>query len=293
MNLRALESLIAVVEAGGFQAAAERLGLTQSAVSMQIKALEAELGAPLFDRTKRPPLPTVAGRSAATRARAVLQAVAHLRAVGQDPDRLSGVLNLGAIPTATTGFLPDALAALGSHHPDLRARVESGLSDRLMARVSLGELDAALVTDSGDPPAGLTLRALFDEPLLVAGRAEPDEIAGDGWAAHALASHPFIRFNRATGVGRIIDRRLRADGIAVREAMELDSIESILMMVARGLGVAVVPGFSVRGPLAQGLRTAPFGTPPLTRRVALAVRCGAAKDPALEAVFAALRGVTV
>ena len=263
MNLRALETLIAVVEAGGFQAAAERLNLTQSAVSMQIKALEAELGAPLFDRTRRPPLPTVAGRAAAARARAVLQAAENLRRVARDPDRIAGVLALGAIPTATTGFLPDALATLGRRHPDLRARVESGLSDALMGRVALGELDAALVTESGEPPAGLVLRPLFEEPLLVASRTAP----ADGRAATALGAAPFIRFNRATGVGRIIDRRLRAEGLAVTDAMELDSIESILMMVSRGLGVA------------EG---------PLTRRVALAVRRGAVEEPALGALYKAL-----
>lgn len=285
MNLQALETLIAVVEAGGFQAAAERLNLTQSAVSMRMKALESDLGTALFDRARRPPLPTVAGRAAAARARAVLQAVEAVRAVGRDPAALAGTLALGAIPTATTGFLPDALAALGAAHPDLRARVESGLSDRLMARVAAGELDAAIVTASAEPPAGLALAPLFEEPLLIAAAKAPS----DGRAATALATMPFIRFNRATGVGRLIDRRLRADGIAVTDAMELDSIESILMMVGRGLGAAIVPGYSIRGDLAKTLWTAPFGDPPLTRRVALATRAGAVAEPALVALREALR----
>ncbi|MBP5857789.1 LysR family transcriptional regulator [Marivibrio halodurans] len=284
MNPRALETLIAVVEAGGFQAAADRLNLTQSAVSMQMKALETELGIALFDRGRRPPLPTVAGRAAAARARAVLQAIDRVRAVARDPHALAGTLAIGAIPTATTGFLPDALAALGRAHPDLRARVESGLSDRLAARVASGELDAAILTAGSDPPTGIRLHPLYEEPLLVAAR----EVPGDGQAMTALSSRPFIRFNRATGVGRIIDRRLRADGIAVEDAMELDSIEAILMMASRGLGVAILPGRSLRGPFAEALWTASLPGPPLTRRVALALRDGGLEEPALAALYAAL-----
>ena len=288
MNLRAMETLIAVVETGGFQAAAARLNLTQSAVSMRMKALEQDLGVVLFDRARRPPLPTIAGRAAAARARTVLQAVERFQAVGRYPSTLTGTLALGAIPTATTGFLPDALAALGSAHPDLRARVESGLSDRLLARVGSGELDAAIVTAADDPPAGLLLETLYEEPLLLVTKEAP----ADDRALSALTDMPFIRFNRGTGIGRLIDRRLRAEGIAVREAMELDSIESILMMVGRGLGAAIVPGFSIRGDLSASLWTGPFGDPPLSRRVAFAVRERALTDPSLVALRQALSGAT-
>lgn len=285
MNLRPLQTLVAVVEAGGFQAAADRLGLTQSAVSMQIKALEAELGARLFDRATRPPTPTVIGRAAAAQARAVLAAADRLRAVAADGGAVAGVLRLGAIPTATTGFLPDALLALARRHPELQARVESGLSEALVARVASGELDAALVTAGGDPPSGLALHDLVEEPLLVVAREAPP----DGRARTALDGAPFIRFNRATGVGRIIDRRLRADGIAVRDAMELDSIESILMMVSRGLGAAIAPAASLSAPAAHALWRAPYGDPPLSRRVGLITRRDGAQEPAVAALYAALK----
>ncbi|MEQ8602940.1 MAG: LysR family transcriptional regulator [Marivibrio sp.] len=287
MNLRALQTLVAAVEAGGFQAAADRLNLTQSAVSMQIKALEGEFAVRLFDRTTRPPTPTVAGRSAAVRARAVLAALAQFEAGARAPDGgdggLGGVLHLGAIPTATTGFLPDALARLAADHPGLQARVESGLTDALLARVATGELDAALVTDGGEtPPKSLDLHVLREEALVVVARTGP----ADGRADSALAAAPLIRFNRQTGVGRIIDRRLRADGVAPRDAMELDSIEAILAMVSRGLGAAVVPEDSLTGAAATGLWSAPY--PGLSRRVSLATRRGGAEDRAVAALLATL-----
>src|SRR3546814_17728056 len=87
-----------------------------------------------------------------------------------------------------------------------------------------------------------------------------------------LRGLPFVRFNRRTGVGRVIDATLRRDRIAVTEAMELDSIEAILAMVGRGLGVAVVPAGSVVGPVEETVQALPFGDPPVLRRVGLVAR---------------------
>src|SRR5690606_33700267 len=135
---------------------------------------------------------------------------------------------------------------LAARAPDLRIRVESGLSADLARRVAQGVLDAALVTETGRLERGLLLRPILEEPLLV---AAPPAAAGPP-ARVLLRTLPFVRFNRRTGVGRVIDAALRRDRIAVTEAMELDSIEAILAMVGRGLGVAVVPAGSVTGPVA-------------------------------------------
>src|SRR3546814_2562963 len=90
------------------------------------------------------------------------------------------------------------------------------------------------------------------------------------WRSEVCSSD--LRFNRRTGVGRVIDATPRRDRIAVTEAMELDSIEAILAMVGRGLGVAVVPAGSVVGPVAETVQALPFGDPPVLRRVGLLER---------------------
>ena len=145
MNLRHLETMLAIAETGSFAAAADRVGVTQSAVSMQMRALEAVIGAELFDRARRPPVLSDLGRGLLGPARAVLRAAEDLL-VAASGAALRGRLRLGVIPTAATGLVPDALALLAARAPDLQIRIESGLSVDLARRVSQGALDAALVT---------------------------------------------------------------------------------------------------------------------------------------------------
>ncbi|NQW09218.1 MAG: LysR family transcriptional regulator [Alphaproteobacteria bacterium] len=284
MNLRHVETLLAIADVGSFAAAAERVGVTQSAVSMQMKALEEELGARLFDRTHRPPVLNDTGHGIVARARELVAAAEAMR-VQAAGETLRGRLRLGVIPTAATGLVPDALARLAKRAPDLQLRIESGLSADLLRRVSQGALDAAVVTETARLDRGLIFQPILEEPLVVAAPA-----GATGTTARALLRRlPFVRFNRRTGVGRVIDAALRQQRIAVAETMELDSIEAILAMVGRGLGVAVVPAGSVVGPVAEAVRTVPFGDPPVTRRVGLIERERAEPSPVRTVLLEELR----
>ena len=267
MNLRHLETLLAIAETGSFAAAADRVGVTQSAVSMQMRALEELLGAALFDRARRPPMLNDLGRGLLPHARGVVRAAEDLAAAASGAV-LRGRLRFGVIPTAATGLVPDALTRLAARAPDLQIRIESGLSADLARRVGQGVLDAALITETPRLERGLVVRPVLEEPLLV---VAPRAAAGPP-ARTLLRRLPFVRFNRRTGVGRVIDSALRRDRIAVTETMELDSIEAILAMVGRGLGVAVVPAGSVAGPVAATVHALPFGDPPVLRRVGLLER---------------------
>lgn len=267
MNIRHLETLLAIADSGSFAAAAERVGVTQSAVSMQMKTLEEELGAALFDRARRPPVLNETADGLLSRVRELVRLSEDIRAVAAGT-AARGRLRLGIIPTAATGLVPAALARLAVRAPDLRIRVESGLSADLLRRVAQGALDAAVITETPRLERGLLLNVIHEEPLVV---AAPISAAGRT-DRDLLRTLPFVRFNRRTGVGRVIDTALRQRRIVVSEAMELDSIEAILAMVARGLGVAVAPAGSITEALRGTVRTVPFGTPPVVRRVALIER---------------------
>lgn len=289
MNLRHLETLLAIAEAGSFAAAAERVGVTQSAVSMQMQALEAALGVELFDRARRPPVLSDLGRTLLMNARAVVRAAEELSAAASGTV-LRGRLRLGVIPTSATGLVPDALALLAARAPDLQIRIESGLSVDLARRVSQGVLDAALVTETPRLERGLVVRPILEEPLLVVA-----PLSAVGLSARTLLRRlPFVRFNRRTGVGRVIDTALRRDRITVTETMELDSIEAILAMVGRGLGVAVAPAGSVTGAVAETVLALPFGDPPVLRRVGLLERerpAGAEPNPVTTTLLEVFRAV--
>lgn len=286
MSLRHLATLIAIAEHGSFAAAAERLGLTQSAVSMQMKALEGELDAELFDRSRRPPELSGAGRAAIEPARRILALYAGLREAARTPGDLAGSLRIGVIPTASTGLLPAALALLSGRYPRLAIRIENGLSTELALRVADGALDAAVVTGDSGPERGLSRHLILTERLMV---VAPLGAAGSTDAT-LLTGLPFIRFNRRAGVGRIIERALGSRRIRVAEAMELDSIEAILAMVSRGLGVSVVPEHALTDDLRRALVCMPFGDPPATRSVTLVARAGGLA-PRTEALLRSLREV--
>jgi DNA-binding transcriptional LysR family regulator len=286
MNIRHLETLLAIADSGSFAAAAERVGVTQSAVSMQMKTLEEELGAALFDRARRPPTLNETADGLLSRVRELVRLSEDIRsATGGGVAR--GRLRLGIIPTAATGLVPAALARLAERAPDLRIRVESGLSSDLVRRVAQGALDAAVVTETPRMERGLVINLIQEEPLVVAAPiAAPGRTDRD-----LLRALPFVRFNRRTGVGRVIDTALRHRRIAVAEAMELDSIEAILAMVSGGLGVAVAPAGSVTEALQETVRTVPFGAPPTVRRIALIERERADAQASISLLLGELRAV--
>lgn len=287
MNLRHIETFVAIAEAGSFQAAAERLHLTQSAVSMQMKALEDTLQAVLFDRSSRPPTLSPLGRTLLDPARDLLRGADAFREIAAQRDELFGSLRLGVIPSATTGIAPSALAALREAHPRMRVRVEGGLSTALEDRVADGTLDAAIITQRARPPQGLEALTIMRERLIVAVHRDAPELP----AVELLEALPFIRFNRATGVGRVIENGLQLLGVRVDESMELDSIEAILEMVSRRLGVAIVPEHSIADRMAASVRTLPFGDPVLERRVGLIIRSRNRDTALVRAVYETLREI--
>lgn len=268
MSLRALRTLRAIAAQGSFAKAGETVGLTQSAVSLQVKTLEEAFGARLFDRSRRRPVLTEAGRIVLARAEEVLALYDGIsRELGEETS-LAGRLKIGAIQTALSGILPDALVVLSREHPRVRVHVAAGMSSELANAVSTGDLDAAVTTEPVRPfPADLVWTPLYEDRFwLVA----PEGSAG-ATARDLLAVHPFIRFDSRAWAGRTIDRELRRSGIDVREEMVLDSQEVILRMVEKGLGASIVP---LSDEACGMLRCVclPFGEPQLVRRVVMLER---------------------
>jgi len=266
MDLRHLKTLIAIAENGSFAAAGDAIGLTQSAISLHVKALEETLETKLFDRTTRPPRLNTRGRNLVDRARDIVEQCEGLSDLVSG-DSLAGSLDVGAVPTLLSGILPPALGAIRALHPDLRIRVSSGLSADLVGRVHKGELDAAVVTEPSQVQTGLSWHMYAEEPLLV---IAPKGTKGST-DRELLAAGPFIRFQRFAWAGRLIDTHLKDRGIKVHTGMEIDSLEAIALMVAHGLGVSVVPD-RAGASLPTNIERIPFGDPPLCRVVGVVER---------------------
>lgn len=268
MNLRQLQTLTTFLEQGSFAATGDTVGLSHSAISVQMQRLEEELGATLFDRTNRPPTLTREGTAVAAIARDILGLMESMKsaAVGEE---LPSAISMGFVPTAVPLVLPRVLQQLRSLYPALQIKVKSGLSADLATAVLRRELDFALMSSPAAPIPELTITEVAREPLFVIGPPSLSHITSDAALAGALS---FISFNRRTWLGQQIAAQLQLMGIQIKDAMEVDSIEAIERLVAEGFGVSIVPQRLLAPPLSAHLTQLPFGEPVQTRRLVLIER---------------------
>jgi DNA-binding transcriptional LysR family regulator len=266
MSIRHLRTLLAIAERGSFAAAAREVHLTESAISMQMKALESELGVLLFDRSTRPPALTDAARALLPEAEELIAGYERLaRRKGAAGGPVEGHLRLGAVPSVITGTLPGAIAALRRRHPGVHVEIAMALSAELVERLERRALDAAIVSELGKVPAGFVWSPFAREPLvLIAPPDAPDRSAGE-----LLAAYPFIRYTRQAWVGRLIHAMMRRRRIKVVETMTLDTLEAVTAMVSHGLGVSIVPQRGRGVPLIHPVRTVALPDPVVHRIVGL------------------------
>jgi DNA-binding transcriptional LysR family regulator len=266
--IRELKTFIAVAREGTFAAAGQKIGLTQAAVSAQMQRLEAELGFTLFDRTGRTARLNAMGQETLAQATELIGLYGQLgspHAASRAPE----VLHIGAIASAQRLLLPDALAAFHRLAPGCRTRVAPGVSMDLFNRVDAGELDMAIIIR---PPFALQndLRwtTLAHEPfrLLV-----PRRVEGSDWA-ELLSGHPFVRYDRHSFGGRQVDRFLRAAHLDVQDICEVDELDAIVRLVAKGLGVALVPQTATHSRWPAGVRAIDLGRHTFHRDVGLVHR---------------------
>lgn len=248
MQLESLEVFRTVARYGSITGAAQALGYTQSAVSRQIAALEAQTGAQLFMRLARGVALTREGESLLPHAEAVLDRLTTARAELVAVRGLGGGrLRVGAFPTAVAALVPRALAACRADHPDIALSLVEGRSPELLDRLRAGDADVVVVSASPDRPldAGrFALRHLLDERLLVA-VSRAHRLAGRRTVRLAdLADDPFV-------VGSVTaeETLMRASlppGFNPRIDIVAAEWTGKLGCVAAGLGVALVPALALR-----------------------------------------------
>lgn len=235
MSLRPFRTLAAIAEHGSFAGAARAVNLSQSAVSTQMRALEAELKLALFDRSRRPPALTEAGKALVAKARELIASAEDMR--GVRPGAVEGRIRLGAVGSTLTGLLPAVLSVIRERYPNLHIEIVSGFTEELLRQVASRALDAAIVSDYEAGSRALSWRPFLSERLVLI--APPDARADT--PKQLAQAYPFIRYSPTAAVGRIIERALAQARLEVREAMRLDWLEAIEAMVHHGHGIAVVP----------------------------------------------------
>ncbi|MGQ0530390.1 MAG: LysR family transcriptional regulator [Panacagrimonas sp.] len=277
MELRHLRYFVVVAEELHFRRAAEKLGIQQPPLSMQIRQLETEIGTPLFRRAQRRVELTDAGHSFLEDARAILASAqtatsrARKAALGDH-----GRLRVGMINSAP--FHPLILRILREYrhdHPGVWMTMEEASTPELAERIRAQNLDLAFVRPLLDAAPGLITEHLFDEPVLVALPQGHPLAKKRAVPLGALSLEPFVLFSRPVGSGlydQIISACHRA-GFSPRVTQEASQVTSIVNLVAAGLGVSLVPA-SMQKIHSEGITYRPLASDAPVARMSLIYRRG-------------------
>lgn len=287
MTIRQLRTLVAIADTKTFSAAANVIHVTHAAISQQMQALEAQLDIELFDRSTRTPELTPAAHLIVAKARTLVDAYDNLVPSALGDGGLSGIITLGTLRTTLTGLTPKAMSALKSKYPEIGLHIRPGLTGALLTETERGKLDAAIVIKPNLMPIGLTFRELAQEPMQLI--ASIDETEVDPLVL--LRLRPFIRYDRNTVSGTLIDNWLLSKRIQVAETMELDSPEAIASMVHANLGVSIVPDLAVKAFDAVPVKRIGLGPDAPVRTLGLVYRENQVKKRAIDELFVALAQV--
>ena len=287
MDTRQLAAFCAVVERRSFSQAAERLGVTQPAVSLQVRALEKRLGAQLLDRSGRRVEPTDAGWQLYRGAQRMLaleeQIVAGVSASGEG--ELAGDLVLGASTGPAAIAVPVLLCEFQRDNPDVRVFLTVSDTHAVVERVAARELELGIV-GAARRHRGVRFEPFFsDQVILVCPPGH--RFAGRTVTLDELREESLVLMQEGAGVRQIVEDALRREGIRLRDLdvrLELGLQESVRSAVAAGYGVTFISRTAVEPDLVAGtLVEAQVQGLEATREISLATASGRARSRVAEA----------
>ena len=255
MDTRQLAAFCAVVERKSFSQAAERLGVTQPAVSLQIRSLEQRLGRRLLDRSGRRVEPTEAGLRLYASAQRVLAAEQGLleELDAGDDGIVSGTLELGASTGPGGTVVPVLLCEFQQQHPDLRVRLSVYDTQTVVDRVADRELELGIV-GAGRKHRGVVFDPFFSDEVVLACPAG-HRFAGKTITLEQLRGEPLIVMQEGAGVRQVIEDELRKAGARLRDLdvrLELGLQESARSAVLAGHGITFISRLAIDADLAAG-----------------------------------------
>jgi DNA-binding transcriptional LysR family regulator len=283
LNLDHLQTLMEVVALGSFSAAARQLNLSQPAVSLQIRELEARCGVRLIERSGKHVLPTAAGRDLIAHAERIRgEAERALAAMRRHKGGHIGRVHLGAGPTALAYLLPPVLQRLREKYPEIDLVVTTGTTHDIAEQIQANRFDLGFTALPVDGDQLVTIPVRTDPMVAILPATDADIPAAITPAD--VDRRPLILEYQRVPHGQLSRAWLRAAGIEVRPMLEFNTIEAITSAVAAGLGMAIIPSPAVtHGPPLNSIVVRPLD-PPLVRTLGLVQRRDKPDNPALRAV---------
>lgn len=277
MTLLQLEVFVAVVDAGGFTRAADKLNMSQSGVSHTIAALEAELGMPLLIRNRKGVQLTEVGETVLIHAREMLNRMEQIRQTAAAAAGLQiGTLRIGSFPSASAKLLPGILRRFRDRYPKIAWTMFEGDYDEVREWILGGAVDAALLPH---PDEALETAPLLEDELVAVLPASHSMSSEHELTWAAMAGEPFIM--PKAGCDLLVSHAFTQQGLHPNIHFEVSDNETIVTMVREGLGVTIVPRLTLPEQLDR-LHICSL-SPKVHRHIGVAVRSFADASPAVHA----------
>lgn len=281
VSLRQLEAFVTVARTGSFSAAAQRIHVSQPALTAMIHKLEEQLRVTLFERTPR-------GASVTTAGRELLPTVDRL--VGELNDTLSnvlsgtsprgGIVKIACIPSVAAIFLPSLIVEFDRKYPTVRIVLRDAMPENrgIVDMVRTGEIDLGIASPLEEAPE-LQFRQLYDDELVALLPRKFKESQKGSITWHELAAFPLIGMAYQSMVRMLIDRTFAQIGVFKRPVAEVSLITTAVGLARAGLGVAVMPSTAVRICNVTGLKILSIVEPTVSRPIGFLYRSMAALSP--------------
>ncbi len=291
LNVPRLKILDEVARRGSLSAAADALDYTQSAVSQQIAALEAEAGMALLQRHPRGVSLTAAGQTLVGHAEGILARLDSAEAaLGAIAGLRGGRLRMASFPTAGATLMPLAIASFRARHPEVELTLAEGEPEQIAPRLRAGEIDLALLFEFGAPPAAdeLTRVELREDPLYLALPREHALAQRRRLRLEDLREEAWVQTASASACAREVVRSCHAAGFEPNVAFESDDYQTVQGLVAAGVGVALIPELALNPVMREDIAIRALSPRPPARQVVAATPVGARLQPATPAMLVAL-----
>jgi DNA-binding transcriptional LysR family regulator len=270
MDLVLLRSLVAVADAGTITDAADRIGVSQSALSRRLQQLEIELGADLLVRGRQGIELTAPGRDVVDEGRGIIARYDQLREnIAEHLGLQRGTVRIGGGATVTSFLLPPTIGEFLSDHPGVRFHVKEAGSREIASDVRTGDLELGIVT-LPVPTHDLDISDLMTDQIALVARPDHALAKRPVVSPNDLDGQPFVAFEPGSAIRKSIDSALATAGVHIEVVMELRSIPSILKMVATTGSLAFVSSASL--PAEPELRTITTRGLSISRTLGLATR---------------------